>query len=56
MTKITVSTNEGLVVEQIDLAEYDLTKAIARASVASAVLEAAERAAGIESKTKEEEL
>ena len=44
MAKVTVTTNEGVVVEQFDLDDWDLTKPIARAHFHGEVDDAVARA------------
>jgi hypothetical protein len=48
MAKLTVTTNEGVVVEQIDCDEWDLHKPIARAAFHQEVDEAINRAKEID--------
>jgi hypothetical protein len=56
MTKITISTNEGIVIDHIDVDEFDLSKNFARQYLLTTILQAIDAAKIEEEKEKNEKV
>ena len=53
MPKISITTNQGILIEQIDIEGYDISKSIARASITGDIFHFLEKAFKIEKEENE---